>query len=98
MATVMYAPDERGMPPMLQAFPPRRWGTVLPATLTHPNTVQVFDYGQASDGTVFYAMEYLTDPSLEQLVSTQVVLSPRVGRFSCCGKSAARSQRPTRSG
>ena len=39
------------------------------ATLTHPNTVQVFDYGQASDGTVFYAMEYLTGLSLEQLVS-----------------------------
>jgi len=38
------------------------------ATLTHPNTVQVFDYGQASDGTMFYAMEYLTGMTLQELV------------------------------
>ncbi len=41
------------------------------ATLTHPNTVQVFDYGQAADGTVYYAMEYLIGPSLEALVAAR---------------------------
>jgi len=27
------------------------------ATLTHPNTVQIFDYGHAEDGTFYYVME-----------------------------------------
>jgi tRNA A-37 threonylcarbamoyl transferase component Bud32 len=39
------------------------------ATLTHPNTIQVFDYGQTEDGTVFYVMEYLTGLSLQELVA-----------------------------
>src|SRR5262249_26026137 len=29
------------------------------ATLTHPNTAMVFDYGNAEDGTFYYVMEYL---------------------------------------
>jgi hypothetical protein len=38
------------------------------ATLTHPNAVQIYDYGRAEDGTFFYAMEYLPGQSLEELV------------------------------
>jgi serine/threonine-protein kinase len=46
------------------------------ATLTHPNTVQIFDYGQTDDGTVFYAMEYLPGLNLEQLVGRYGPLPP----------------------
>jgi len=46
------------------------------ATLTHPNTVQIFDYGKTDDGTVFYAMEYLPGLNLEQLIGRYGPLPP----------------------
>jgi tRNA A-37 threonylcarbamoyl transferase component Bud32 len=38
------------------------------AALTHPNTVQIYDYGIGDDGTFFYVMEYLPGMSLHQEV------------------------------
>jgi serine/threonine-protein kinase len=39
------------------------------AQLRHPNTVEIYDYGRADDGTFYYVMEYLAGPSLEDLIS-----------------------------
>jgi serine/threonine-protein kinase len=46
------------------------------ATLTHPNTVEILDYGRAEDGTFYYVMEYLPGLTLEQLVEAHGPLPP----------------------
>ena len=44
--------------------------------LTHPNTVRVYDYGCAADGSFYYVMEYLDGPTLEELVRRAGPLPP----------------------
>jgi serine/threonine-protein kinase len=46
------------------------------ARLTHPNTIQIYDYGRAEDGTFYYAMEYLPGISLQELVDRHGALPP----------------------
>lgn len=48
----------------------------LTSQLTHPNTVAVYDYGRADDGTLYYVMEYVDGLSLEQLVERYGKQSP----------------------
>jgi serine/threonine-protein kinase len=38
------------------------------ARLAHHNTIEIFDYGHADDGTFYYVMEYLEGMSLSELV------------------------------
>ncbi len=48
----------------------------LTATLSHPNTVEIYDYGRTEDGTYYYVMEYLPGLSLEELVERHGPLHP----------------------
>jgi eukaryotic-like serine/threonine-protein kinase len=44
--------------------------------LLHPNTISIFDYGCAADGTFYYVMEFLDGFDLEWLVEAEGPLEP----------------------
>jgi serine/threonine-protein kinase len=46
------------------------------AALSHPNTVQIYDYGHTAEGTFYYVMELLPGMSLEQMVARHGPLPP----------------------
>ena len=46
------------------------------STLTHWNTVEIFDYGNTEDGTFYYVMEYLKGMSVAELVDRRGPLAP----------------------
>lgn len=46
------------------------------AGLTHPNTIQIYDYGHTADGTFYYVMEYVPGITLEDLVAQHGPLPP----------------------
>jgi len=48
----------------------------LCSQLTHPNTVEVFDYGATREGRWYYAMEYLEGVSLEEVVARSGPMPP----------------------
>ncbi len=66
--------------PELAAHPATaaRFGREVQAVtgLTHVNTVRVYDYGRADDGSFYYVMEYLDGPTLEALVRDHGPLPP----------------------
>ena len=46
------------------------------ATLSHPNIVEIFDYGRTEQGVYYYVMEYLPGLSLAELVKLHGPLPP----------------------
>ncbi|MDX1579107.1 MAG: serine/threonine-protein kinase, partial [Gemmatimonadota bacterium] len=48
----------------------------LSASLTHPNTITIFDFGRTADDTFYYAMEYLEGLDLQRMVERFGPLPP----------------------
>ena len=66
-------PDQAGDPTTFHRFE-REVQSM--ATLTHWNTVEVYDYGRTDEGTFYYVMEYLPGLSLQELVELYGPLPP----------------------
>ena len=64
-AIKLIRPEKAGDPQALERFEREVQAT---AKLTHWNTVEIFDYGRAEDGTFYYVMEYLPGLNLDQIV------------------------------
>jgi serine/threonine-protein kinase len=67
------SPEQAGDPRALARFE-REVRTA--AQLSHWNSIEIFDYGRAEDGTFYYAMEYLPGLSLADLVRNYGPLPP----------------------
>jgi eukaryotic-like serine/threonine-protein kinase len=72
-AIKLIRPDQAGDPKTFLRFEREVRAT---ATLTHWNTVEIFDYGHAEDGTFYYVMEYLPGMNLEDLVEQHGPMPP----------------------
>ncbi len=72
-AVKLIRPERAGDTAVLRRFEREVQAT---ARLKHWNTVQIYDYGHAADGTFYYVMEYLPGPTLEGLVTRHGPLPP----------------------
>jgi serine/threonine-protein kinase len=64
-AVKLIRPDRGADPRSIARFQDEVQAT---ARLTHPNTVEIYDYGVTDNGTFFYVMEFLPGMSLEEIV------------------------------
>ena len=85
-AVKLIAPDRAGNPKALARLEHEVRTT---ARLSHPNTVEIYDYGRTDDGTFYYVMELLSGLSLSDLVEATAPCPP-AGPSSCSDRCAAR--------
>jgi serine/threonine-protein kinase len=64
-ALKLIRPDTAADPVLLGRFEREVRATAL---LSHPNTVEIYDYGRTEGGTFYYVMEYLRGMSLDEIV------------------------------
>ena len=64
-AIKLIRPEKAGDPKVLARFEREVQAT---ARLSHWNTIDIFDYGRADDGTFYYVMEYLPGMNLGEIV------------------------------
>ncbi len=72
-AIKLIRPERAGNPRRLEQFEREVRAT---ARLTHPNTIEIFDFGHTDDGTFYYVMEYLPGLSLEGLIAAEGPMAP----------------------
>jgi tRNA A-37 threonylcarbamoyl transferase component Bud32 len=72
-AVKLIRPEQAGDQATLRRFEREAQAT---AALTHPNTIQIYDYGIADDGTFYYVMEYLSGVTLEVLLEREGAQQP----------------------
>ncbi len=65
----------------------------ITAQLRHPNTVRLYDFGQADNGALFMAMEMLVGPTLERVLREAQLFGKVLGEKRACeiGAAALRS-------
>ena len=66
----------------------------LTSQLTHPNTIEVYDYGHTQEGVFYYVMEYLPGIDLARLIELADGQFPPTGQHTSSARSAARCKRP----
>lgn len=72
-AVKLIRPERADDPKVLARFEREVQAT---SRLSHPNVVEIYDYGHSDDGTFYYVMEYLDGMSLEDLVMAHGRLPP----------------------
>jgi eukaryotic-like serine/threonine-protein kinase len=65
----------------------------LASTLSHPNVVEIYDYGHSAEGHFYYAMEFIEGINLGELITREGALpvprALRILRQLCAGLAAA---------
>ncbi|MGE5186525.1 MAG: protein kinase domain-containing protein [Acidobacteriota bacterium] len=74
VAVKLLKPDLSANPQLLARF---KIEAEAVAKLKHPNTVDIYDFGQDTDGTLFIAMEFIEGRSLRSAIHSEAPMPPQ---------------------